>query len=521
MKPVSPSSTEIDNFRLNVFNLPPHRPFTSTTGHPPTMDVTRSGIIIKPNNNRVLYRPFEHRDPQRLLKIIARVMELSEEEVDQLLEQVMAEFHGRHQRLLQFFLNRYEVVRQHLLTDRPLTEKRKLLIGSFFTQEYALESSALFNPSMVWHPDQSGVAEGAQRFIVSLRATGEGHVSSLCFRSGLVDAAGRISIDKPTGYVAAPEVVPNSVYDKALFQRKLTELGAANGLVELTLSPLDDFFTLDQLQESIRFVTRQHGRRNPEWEPLSKTILVLAKANYEIQCDAESDISERSIFPYSPTEINGIEDARFVYFVEEDGTSRYCATYTAFDGAITLPQMVETEDFLRFRISTLNGPEVKGKGMALFPRKINGMYVMLSRQDGENTYLMYSDMLHFWYSKQLIAKPTYPWEYVQVGNCGSPIETEAGWLVLTHGVGPMRKYSIGALLLDLEDPSRIIGRLREPLLAPNENERAGYVPNVVYSCGGLVHNELLVVPYAMADYATTFATVPLPQLLEQLTSTEP
>jgi predicted GH43/DUF377 family glycosyl hydrolase len=484
------------------------------------MEVKRSGTIIKPNNSRVLYRPFEHRDSQRLLKIIARVMELSEEEVDGLLKQVLAEFHGRHQRLLQYFQNRYEVVRHHLLTDRTLSENRQLLIGSFFTQEYALESAALFNPSMVWHPDQSGLAEGSKRFIVSLRATGEGHISSLCFRSGVVDETGQIALDKPTGYVAAPEVVPNSEYDKTLFQRKLFELGVADGLVELTLAGLDERFTLSQLQESMRLVMRQHARRQPEWEPLAKTIIALAKANYEIQCDEQSDVSERSIFPYSPTEINGIEDARFVSFVDDDGSARYCATYTAFDGNITLPQLVETDDFLRFRISTLNGPEIKGKGMALFPRKINGHYAMISRQDGENLYLMYSDMLHFWYSKQLIVKPTYPWEFVQIGNCGSPIETEAGWLVLSHGVGPMRKYSIGAFLLDRDDPSRVIGRLREPLLAPNENERAGYVPNVVYSCGGLVHNGLLIVPYAMADYATTFATVPLSQLLDELTSCE-
>ena len=181
-----------------------------------------------------------------------------------------------------------------------------------------------------------------------------------------------------------------------------------------------------------------------------------------------------------------------------------------------MPELLETDDFLRFRISTLNGPEVRNKGLALFPRKINGYYAMLSRQDGENIYVMYSDMLHFWYTKQLIAKPTYPWEYVQLGNCGSPIETEAGWLVLTHGVGPMRKYSMGAFLLDLEDPTRVIGRLHQPLLAPNENEREGYVPNVVYSCGGVIHNGHLIIPYAMSDYASTFATVPVNQLLERM-----
>jgi predicted GH43/DUF377 family glycosyl hydrolase len=282
------------------------------------------------------------------------------------------------------------------------------------------------------------------------------------------------------------------------------------------LGALDDSFTIGHLDESIRFVLRQHRARRQEWEPLAKAVFALAKANYEIQYDPDSDVSERIIFPYSPTEISGIEDARFVQFIDDDGQQRYFATYTAFDGNVVFPQLVETTDFLRFRIGTLNGPEVRNKGMALFPRKINGYYAMLSRQDGENLYLMYSDMLHFWYTKQVILKPTSPWEFVQVGNCGSPLETDAGWLVLTHGVGPMRKYSIGALLLDRDDPTRVIGRLRQPLLAPNENERAGYVPNVVYSCGGLVHQGHLIIPYAMSDYATTFATVPLKEVLDTM-----
>lgn len=479
------------------------------------MEVRRSDIILKPDIRRVLFRPFEPEDPGRVLKIIARVMELSEREVEALLDRVHAEFRGRHQRLDGFFLRRFEAVQHHLLTDRELTERRKMLIGAFFTQEYALESAALFNPAIIRHPNQAGVPKGSLRFIMSLRATGEGHISSLCFRSGVVDEQGTIALDPPTGYVTAPDVVPNSVYDKTLFHRKLVELGLANGFIELALGALDDSFTMAQLEESVRFVLRQHRARRQEWEPLARGVLSLAKANYEIECDPQSDISERIIFPYSPTEISGIEDARFVEFHDE-GETRYYATYTAFDGNVTFPQMVETTDFIRFRISTLNGPEVRNKGMALFPRKVQGQYAMLSRQDGENMYLMYSDMLHFWYSKEPLAKPTQPWEFVQIGNCGSPIETDAGWLVITHGVGPMRKYSIGAMLLDLENPCRVLGRLKEPLLTPNENERGGYVPNVVYSCGSLVHGKHLILPYAISDYATTFAIVELKQLLEQL-----
>lgn len=481
------------------------------------MDVKRTGIVLKPTNSRVMIRPFEVPSENRVEKITARVTALPEAEVEALLEKVMLEFRGRHQRTREFFLHRFEQVRRHLLTDLPLSENRRLLIGSYFTAEYALESAALFNPSMVWHPDQSGLPDGSRRFILSLRATGEGHISSITFRSGTIDAANRIRMDEPTRFVVAPDLVPNSVYEKALFYRKLTELGINGPLTELVMTALGETFTLDDLARTLKNMTRSHRARQHEFEPLAQTMLVLAKANYEIRFDPALNVSERVIFPSSPTETNGIEDARFVRFTHPDGRVSYYATYTAYDGRVTLPQMLETEDFLHFKVSTLNGPEVKNKGFALFPRMVNGQYAMLSRQDNENVYLMYSDMPHFWYSKELIARPTYPWEFVQLGNCGSPIETEAGWLVLTHGVGPMRRYALGAFLLDRADPSRLIGRLAAPLLEPDANEREGYVPNVVYSCGGLVHGRELVIPYAMSDYASTFATVPLDDVLNAMT----
>ena len=276
---------------------------------------------------------------------------------------------------------------------------------------------------------------------------------------------------------------------------------------------LGDLFTHDDIQHSIHRALQQNRPRHRELEPVAQNMLTLVQANYEIFFSPDLNLSERIIFPSSPTETNGIEDARFVEFHDDDGSVRYYATYTAFDGKVILPQILETEDFLRFKASTLNGPEVRNKGLALFPRKVNGLYAMLSRQDNENIYLMYSDMLHFWYTKVQIAKPTYGWEFVQLGNCGSPLETEAGWLVLTHGVGPMRKYAMGAFLLELKDPSRLIGRLEEPLLEPNANEREGYVPNVVYSCGGVIHNGELIIPYAMSDYASTFATIPIDTIL--------
>jgi predicted GH43/DUF377 family glycosyl hydrolase len=481
------------------------------------MDVKRTGIILKPSNTRVVIRPFEVTSEARIEKIIARVASLPEGEVECLLEKVMRDFRERHQRTREFFLHRFEQVRKHSLTDQALSENRRLLIGSYFTQEYALESAALFNPSMVWHPDQAGLPAGSRRFILSLRATGEGHISSITFRSGVIDAENRIRMDEPTRFVAAPDLVPNALYDKALFYRKLTELGINGPLTDQVMVALGDHFTLDELGRTLENVRKHNRARQREFEPIAHTMHVLARANYEIRFDPALNVSERIIFPSSPTETNGIEDARFVRFTHNDGRVCYYATYTAFDGRVTLPQMLDTEDFLHFRLSTLNGPEVRNKGFALFPRLVNGQYAMLSRQDNENLFLMYSDAPHFWYSKELIARPTYPWEFVQLGNCGSPIETEAGWLVLTHGVGPMRKYALGAFLLDRDDPARVIGRLETPLLEPNANEREGYVPNVVYSCGALTHGRALVIPYAMADYASTFATVPLDDILNAMT----
>ncbi len=477
------------------------------------MPIERTGIVLSPNNRRVVLRGFEPPGDARKQRVIARVSTLSEAEVDAELEHVIRDFHGRHLKPREFFQRRYEVMRRFLLTDSPLSTNRQLLIGAYFTQEYALESAALFNPSMVWHPDQAGLPAGSRRFVLSLRAVGEGHVSSITFRSGVIDGKNKISVDEPTKFVTSPTVIPDALYEKVLFIRKLVELGLSNSFTDEALAPLNSEFTLEQLDNSLQTVLREHRVRHHAFAPIVNQVLTLAKSNYEISYLPEHKLSERLIFPFGPTETNGIEDARFVKFVEEDGRSRYYATYSAYDGKMVLPQLLETKDFLRFRMHTLNGPAIADKGFALFPRKVNGHFAMLSRQDGEHLSLMYSDMLYFWHTKQILLKPTYPWEFVQLGNCGSPLETAAGWLVLSHGVGPMRKYSIGAFLLDLDDPSRVIGRLKEPLLSPNEIEREGYVPNVVYSCGAAIHNEQLVVPYAMSDYATTFATIPVDELL--------
>jgi predicted GH43/DUF377 family glycosyl hydrolase len=480
------------------------------------LNVRRTRIVLRPNNSRVVIRPFQPASENRIERILGRITALSEAEIDVLLEDVMQEFRDRHQRTRQFFLRRFEQIKGHLLTDQPLSENRKLLVGAYFTQEYALESAALFNPSMVWHPDQSGLPEGSKRFILSLRATGEGHISSITFRSGVIDGQNHIHIDEPTRFVTVPEQVPNTLYDKKLFSRKLLELGIDSPFVDQVMATLGDKFSFDEMHRTIQRALHQSRPRQRELEPIAQNMITLLQSNYEIYFSPELNVSERIIFPSAPTELNGIEDARFVAFQDDDGSVRYYATYTAFDGKVVLPQILETEDFLKFKVNTLNGPEVRNKGLALFPRKVNGLYAMLSRQDNENIYLMYSDMLHFWYTKEQIARPTYNWEFVQLGNCGSPIETEAGWLVLTHGVGPMRKYAMGAFLLDLEDPSRVIGRLEEPLLEPNANEREGYVPNVVYSCGAVIHNGELIIPYAMSDYASTFATIPVDVVLDAM-----
>ena len=481
------------------------------------MIVRRTNLVIRPNASRVLFRPFNQLDDARVVRIVARVMSLRDGEVAQLLERVLAEFRGRHHRLQQFFLHRFEQMRRHMVTDLPLSEDRRMLIGSYFTQEYSVESAALFNPSWVWHPDQSNVAPGSRRFVLSLRSTGEGHISSITFRSGIIDALSDITLDPVTQFVTTPQTVPDPFYDKWLFERTLFELGTADGFSERVLNRLADNFNMKELRAAVRSVELEYRTQSKVLPPsTSRSILALAEANYEVIYEPETQMSERIIFPNSPTESNGVEDARFVQFTEDDGQTKYLATYTAYDGRVTFPQILETADFLRFKISTMNGPQVQNKGMALFPRKINGRYAMLSRQDGENIFLMYSEDLHFWLTRETLLKPTYGWEFVQLGNCGSPIETEAGWLVLSHGVGPMRKYSIGAFLLDLHDPSKIIGRLREPLLSPEHTEREGYVPNVVYSCGGQIHGKDLVIPYAMSDYASTFALVDVNDLLNAL-----
>jgi predicted GH43/DUF377 family glycosyl hydrolase len=479
-----------------------------------SIHLQRTATILNPDQSRVLLRPFNPGGPERVARIIARIMALPEERVGPLLDEVSAEFCQRHQELHKVFLERFEQVRESLSPDQDLTEKRRLLIGSYFLAEYSLESAALFNPSIVPHFDQTDLPTGALRFILSLRATGEGHISSVTFRTGIVHPGLRIEVLPTTGFLTEPRQIPNPVYDKALFGRKLSELRLTGEFTRRVMHKLGESFTLNELRASLQTEQfRLPDGMTPEDQDASQGMWMLARSNYEVQFQASQQISQRILFPATPSQRNGIEDARFVGFQNDDGTRVYYATFTAYDGRTVVPELVETSDFLLFRFRTLNGPAVENKGMALFPRKIGGLYAMLSRQDNENIDLMFSDNVHFWNEHRVLLKPAFPWELVQLGNCGSPIETDAGWLVLSHGMGPMRQYCIGAFLLDRTDPSKVIGRLRQPLIKPNESEREGYVPNVVYTCGALLHNGEVIIPYGLADHATGFATVPLAEVL--------
>jgi predicted GH43/DUF377 family glycosyl hydrolase len=488
------------------------------------MNIRRQELELRPDARRVLLRPFMasvvvkptgHAEPsRRLLDILARVLLLDDATVESTLENVLHEFHDRHEDIRAIFLDRFNKMAPLLPVDGAVTEPRKLLIGSYFTNEYSLESSALFNPSIVPAPDQSGLAPGELRFILSLRATGEGHISSITFRSGIAAADGTVRLDPVSRFVHSPRPEPAAGYELALFRRKLHEMGVDYDAANRATSELPATFRMDELVNRVVRLRREDVPSDVV--RAGEQALHLAEANYTVRFKDGLRMSEKVLFPYSPLESNGIEDARFVRFTDNNGAVFYYATYTAYNGNTIFPQIVETRDFSEFRVSTLNGPAVTNKGLALFPRKINGLYAMLGRQDGENIHLMFSDHPYFWYESKVIVRPSQPWEFTQLGNCGSPIETDAGWLVLTHGVGPMRKYCIGAVLLDRGDPSRVIGRLKEPLLGPAPDEREGYVPNVVYTCGALVHHGVLVLPYAVSDTATRFASVPVAELLDAL-----
>lgn len=478
--------------------------------------VKRKDLRIPADMTRVIAR-FFFKDEEQARLLLQQLLGMDEATVQLTLNQVLRNFAHRHRKVTKVFQRHFQRISHLIPTEKIdlLTEPHRLLIGSYFTHEYSIESAAFFNPSLVVAPDQSGLAEGELRLIASMRATGEGHISSIVFRHLTIDYNNDLHLAPTADRLEEAEVIQDHIYRREPFLNNLQEMRLPTQVAELVTDLLPEKFNYRELKEAIQTTWEQHRemvRDNPGLEE----ILWLAEAHHELRFSLDTDISERVIFPHSTWESKGIEDARFVRFQADDGEITYYATYTAYDGFAILPKLIATKDFIDFKIKPLYGKGAQNKNLALFPRKVNGKYAMLARIDGMNNYIMFSDRLSVWEDPILLQTPLYPWELVQIGNCGSPIETEAGWLLITHGVGPMRRYCLGATLLDLQDPSKVIGRLEEPLLFPNEEEREGYVPNVVYSCGSIIHQGELIVPYAMSDYASTFMTVPLDLLLERL-----
>lgn len=475
------------------------------------LDVKRINKKFQPDYKRVIVKPHVPKDEGRIRKLVSRVLELPDDKVDQVLNRVVENFSNRHKNIWSIFESNYNKVKAYIPEGTELDNNRKALMGAYFSAEYSIQSAAFFNPSIVLHPEQCDLAEGCVRFILSFRSVGEGHISSIEFRSGIVDKNGDFTFDPVSQYAEQAKVVTNPVYNKQIFFLKLAEMHKSkNEIAQMVYDLLPEEFLLSDLISVLQMIIDE------DHKDIGDSIMWLANSNYELQFEQDHDLSERIIFPASKNDINGIEDARFVRFVDDDGSVTYYATYTAYNGQDILPQIIETKDFINFKMITLNGKFSKNKGMALFPRKINGKYMMISRVDGENLYLMSSDNLHFWETAELLKEPQDTWEYIQIGNCGSPVETDKGWLLLTHGVGPMREYSIGIILLDLEDPAKIVGNMIEPLLICNQDEREGYVPNVVYSCGSLIHNDNLIIPYAMSDTCSGIVTIQLEELLRNI-----
>jgi predicted GH43/DUF377 family glycosyl hydrolase len=483
------------------------------------LEIKRKDIKFQPDVSRVIAR-FHYTTHERAVITISSVLQMSESEAAVALNKVLRDYSIRHRNISKNFEKHFNNI-VHLLVHLninpdSLNISQKLLIGAYFTMEYSIEAAAFFNPSIVEHPDQSEIGPGEKRVIISFRATGEGHISSIVFRTGIIDKNNNFTVEPVGKFLEEAEHIRRHIYDKTSFKSKLDEMELHNIIPsDLVLDRLNDKFTYGELRKCIE-EARSSLHLASEKEILFNQIMWVASSHYELQFSLDTNISERVIFPVSINEKNGVEDARFVKFLDDDNTAIYYATYTAFNGTSILPKLLDTRDFYHFRILPLHGEIAQNKGMSMFPRKINGKYAMLCRLDGFNNYLAFSDNVTIWSEAKLIQQPKFPWELIQIGNCGSPIETEEGWLVMTHGVGPMREYVISASLFDLQNPDKEIGRLKTPLLVPNTSEREGYVPNVVYSCGSMIHNEDLIIPYAMSDYASTFATINVRELLNEL-----
>lgn len=450
----------------------------------------------------------------RATGVLSRILSLPEDVVTSTLEGVLRRYAGRHRDLRGVLLAHYALIAHRVPDVGPLTEARRLLVGAVFTNEFAVEGAALFNPSAVLHPDQTGVPTGSVRMLLTLRAVGEGHLSCVEFRTGIVGPGGQIELDV-AGRQVEGGAVGATTYDHELFATTLAEEGADAESARYLLGRLPARFTAVELERALQALTGQQVTRHGGVRT-AELARHHALCSYQVEFSPASALAERVLWPQAPSESRGIEDVRLVRFVDDDGTATYRATYTAFDGVRIAPQLMETTDFRRFRMSPLAGPSAKDKGLALFPRPVGGRQLALTRSDRESSGIASSPDGRVWGAPTRLHGPGQPWELIQTGNCGSPVETEAGWVVLTHGVGPMREYAIGALLLDLDEPSRVLGALPEPLLVPAEDERDGYVPNVVYSCGALLHGEQLLVPYGASDASVRFAFVDVPTLVERL-----
>ncbi len=482
------------------------------------VQVTRKELKFIPDSSRVIARYFMNGD-DGTKNMLALVFAMKEKEVHASLEQTLREFASRNRNITRVF-NRHcsnirGLIEQMHVKFEDMSDERKMLIGSYLTMEFALESTALFNPSIIPDIDQSYLEEGELRVIISFRATGEGHISSIVFRRAIIDKNNDMHLMKIGRSMDMAEVSQKKSYHKGRFVKKMKEMKIPEKYSKVIVEDLPDHFEYYALKNSVNKILKDPDISIEKRLALDE-ITWLVDSYYDIEFQRGSDISERVIYPISESESNGIEDARFVHFVEDDGTVKFYATYTAYNGHTILPKFLSTDDFYSFRIMPLHGKGAMGKNLALFPKKINDKYAMLSRLDGVNNYIMYSDRNTLWNNPILLQKPKYPWEFTKIGNCGSPLWTENGWLIITHGVGPMRRYCIGASLFDLDDPTKEIGRLKEPLLIPLEIEREGYVPNVVYSCGSLIHNNNLILPYAVSDYSTTYGVVEMAALMEGL-----
>jgi predicted GH43/DUF377 family glycosyl hydrolase len=482
--------------------------------------LARTQHRLRPDTSRTLCRLFVPgqetliRGGSRAMAVIDRVLELSDQEAEATLAGTLARFSGRHRGLAETLEQNFGLVAHRLGAGIRIGRSRRQLIGAYFTQEYALEAAALFNPSIVAHPDQEGCLPGEVRFVMSLRAVGEGHISSIEFRSGVIGGESGIRFDPPGHFLDTGSRRAVS-YDRALFAERLAEFGHADENARFLWNCLPSRFTGAALDAALTELSRQRVTREDS-AVLADRVRWMAASSYTVEFDEENALSERVLWPAGPAESHGMEDARFVRFTDDEGPV-YFATYTAFDGSQVAPQLLETSDFRTFTVSQLSGPSARNKGMALFPRRIAGRYAALSRWDRESNAIGYSDDGHRWSEAVTVQTPARPWELIQLGNCGSPIETPAGWLVFTHGVGPMREYAIGAVLLDLDEPEHLIAALPEPLLVADSSEREGYVPNVVYSCGSMLHGATVVLPYGCSDSSVRIATVDLSRLLERLT----